>query len=393
MAWGTVTIGGVELRETVTAEQAGAQLNIRGQESHPPSTRAHVTAVHHNMRALAGLTVPVTFTDKPELSGFYRVQAADSNLAVVQNGAHMTAAWSASLDLVGGDRDVEIESRVPTIARSTTVATPPSAVFWHAPAGGATSYWTGATVPTQVTRTSADGPIVVHTGIPASVAPRWTVPIGSYLQGAARVLFDGIRRLGTFTPPLAVWEVDNGLVRLTSGPSGHISVSCWDAGAWRSSNDWRFFVNGAQVTTTPEVTVLRNDPEEVVVRLSYPTVPGRVTVDLGLRRGARFVTGVFKRHSAAVLGVARSSGEASDALTGGLRRTAADADGNRFVLGSATSSTISTTSASITGPSSTAFDFFLGHEVDEAPQAGDAFADLWAQYRGSSGERASVVLR
>ena len=40
---------------------------------------------------------------------------------------------------------------------------------------------------------------------------------------------------------------------------------------------------------------------------SYAAAANAVTVDLSLRRGARFVTGVMKRHAAGTLGVARSN--------------------------------------------------------------------------------------
>jgi hypothetical protein len=136
--------------------------------------------------------------------------------------------------------------------------------------------------------------------------------------------------------------------------------------------------------------VLRNDPEEVTVRLSYPTAPGRVTVDLGLRRGSRFVTGGIKRHASATLGVARTAAEAATVVTGGLRATSADADGNRFVMGSSKTLTTATTTAAISKASVTQLDFFLGHEVGASPAAGDAFADLLAQYLGTSGDRTRV---
>lgn len=393
MAWGTVTVGGIAFRETVVADGDPTHIKIGGQETYPAVSRSAVEATHHNIRALAGLVVPVVFTDKTELSGFYLVSDAQSRFERRQQGAFEKSDWSLALQSLGSGRDVEVESRVPTIARATTVASPPAAVFWHAPAGGVASYWTGATVPSQLTRTSADGGLPVFLGIPVGVSPRWTCPAESYQQGAARVLFDGIRRLGVLTPPLSVWEVNNGLVRVAPGSSGAVTVSCWAGGAWVSPKDYQFTVNSVALTSQPEFTVLRNTVEEVAVRLTYPSLPGRVTVDLSLRRGARFVTGVMKRHSAATLGVTRAAAEAATAQTGGLKATAADADGNRFVMGSAAAVTTTTGTASVSVAAVLVLDFFVGHEVSATPPAGDAFADLWQQYRGSSGEIARVVVR
>lgn len=392
MAWGTVTVGGVALREELTAQQTGERVKIAGQESHPPNTRAHVVAVHHNLSQLSGLVVPVTFTDKTELTGFYLVGDVESVLDKVQGGSVLTATWQATLARIGAGPDVEVESRVPTVGRLTDHAVSP--VFWHAPAVGFDSYFTGATVPSgSVARAAADGTVTVFTGIPASVAPRWTIGAEEYLVGSARLLFDGIRRVGTITPPLTVWEIHNGLVKLTSGPGGQITVSCWDAGDWRSAKSYAVTVNGAALTTTPELTILRNDPEEVTVRLTYPSAPGRVTVDLGLRRGSRFLTGVIKRHSAATLGVVRASPEGATASTGRIAASSADADGNFYVLGSAKSFTADTTNGGISKASVTRLDFFAGHALGPSPQAGDTSLDLLQQYLGSTGERVRIVRR
>lgn len=603
MAWGRIVVGGVDLREEVAARETSGDLGgltVAGQESHPPSTAAHVLAAHHNLTALVGQTVPVTFSDKPGLDGHYTVTDGDSQLVKYANGSVVACTWSLTLARVGTSRDTEVESRVPTIARTTTlpvvsagfvetrrnlhtnpsatsgtgswggyygpggdgsgtghepgagvqgpgfvrltwttapsstgggvwaavnpatpgqvyacsmwvrpsiaqqvrpyiewkdsggtvlstsagaVTTAPADVwtrvwvtgvapastasltftayadpsgttwsvgdtmdgdgalvetvpylgdyfdggttdtathvhawtgsadgsasvqgsapeFWHAPAVGAASYWTGPTVPAgSVVRASADGDVLVHLGIPEDVAPRWTVPVGGYRDGAARIEFDGILRVGTNTPPLVVWQVDNGLVRLLSGNDGQVSVACWDTGEWRSAHSFTFWTSAdSYLTDTPELTVLRNDPEEAVIRLSYPLTPGRLTVDLSLRRGSRFVAGVIKRHAAASFSVERIGEVEFTERTGGFSQSTADADGNRFVVGSSKPVTVGVTPAAGTTylwqeAPALLMDFFLGHEVGDPPQAGDRYEDLLRQYLGSTGERARVVRR
>lgn len=391
---GLVTVAGIPLRESRSAEQNATTVNIVGRQSYTHTTAAQVKAAHDNLVQLPGLVVPVVFEDKEQLTGFYRVDDVASSLDWIAQGAIQQATWRLTLSRVGGAKDVEVESRVPTVARTTTVSSPPTAVFWHAPPAGSSSYFTGPTVPTSsITRTSADGDMTVHLGIPAGFSPRWTSRAQDYLAGGARLLFDGIRRIGEHTPPLVVWQVDNGLVKIISGSSGSFTVSCWDSGDWRSAKSYKLLVNGVAQTGTPEFTVLRNAPEEVAVRLTYPASPGRLTVDLSLRRGARFVTGVIKRHSSATLRLERTAAESATAVTGGLKATSADADGNRFVMGSAVTVTTALATAAIEKASVLSLDFFVGHEVNASPQSGDAFADLWAQYRGSTGERTRVVLR
>lgn len=395
MAWGAVTIGGIVFREAMQLADGGSALSLSGQEAHPPLTKAEVRARHLNVLGLRDTTVPVVFDDKSVADGFYRVTDVKSDLFSFASGSVLTASWSLSLERLGGERDVEFESRVPTIARSTElVGQTPS--FWHAPPPDTLDYYTGSTVPSAtVTRESAEGNVIVYRGIPAGVSPRWTCPAADYVDASPRVSFDGIRHVGTDTPALAVWQVDNGIVRILGGADATFSVAAWDpeADGWASVKSYVPTVAGVALTGWPELTVLRNDPEEVTVRLSYSVLPGRATVDLGLRRGSRFVTGVIKRHSSATLGVARTAAEAASVVTGGLRATSADADGNRFAMGSSKTLTTATGTAAISKAAQTALDFFLGHEIGSSPASGDAFADLLVQYLGTSGDRTRVVRR
>ncbi|NUR06731.1 MAG: hypothetical protein HOQ45_06970 [Nocardioidaceae bacterium] len=333
------------------------------------------------------------WTDKSVADGFFVVTDASSELTNVAQGAFLTATWSMTLARLGTERDVEFESRVPTIARSTElVGQTPS--FWHAPPPATIDYYTGATVPSAtVTRTSAEGTVLVYRGIPANVAPRWTCPADGYMAGSPRVLVDGNRIAGVDTPAGSTWEINNGIVQVASGASGRVVVSAWSSGAWHSPTQYVFRASINQLTV-PTFTILRNDPEEVTVRLTYTQAPGRVTVDLGLRRGSRYVAGVIKRQSAAELGVVNDGGATMTVVTGGLKQTTADADNNRIVMGSSRTVITSTgPGASISKLSVTSFDFFLGHEVGASPAAGDAFADLLVQYLGTSGDRTRVVRR
>lgn len=400
MSWGTVTLAGMELRETFTAGEDPSGLRIAGQEAHPPKTLVHVESVHLNLAGLVAaakespsLFIPVVFSDKSALTGFYRVTDARSDLTRIHEGSHQKVDWQATLERIGNARDVEIESRVPLIPRTDALTGTQTPVYWHAPAIGATSYLTGTGSPAGfVDRPGADGIIRVHTGLPIS-APRWTVAAADYLRGGARLYVDTVRRLGRLSIPAAVWEMHNNLVRVTPAGDGNIAVSCWDNGGWRSPHVFGFFANDF-LTTTPELTILRNEPEDVTVRLTYPDVSaGRLTVDLGLRRGSRFLTGVIKRHAVAGwMAVDTKDADPVTAVVGGLRQTTADADGNRYVLGSSRNVTVDVPGTGI-GLTAARLDFFVGHEVGDPPAAGDAYADLLSQYLGSSGERVRVVRR
>lgn len=392
--WGTVTIGGVALREETEADQDGQIVTLAGQESYPPQSRASVQAAHENLTAMGGLVLPVVFGDKEELSGFYRIASARSRLLNHANGAALAATWGIVMERLGGPRDLEIESTISRIGRQTVHAVAP--VFWHAPAASALDYFTGSSVPSGlVMRDGREGIIPVYTGLPAT-NPRWTVAAEDYLTGSTRLTINGRGRVGALTPPeVEDWTVENGLVRLRGSVNGMVALDCWDAAGdeWISSRTFGFYVTVGNLSTTPELIVVRNEPEEVIVRLQFPQGSGRVTVDLGLRRGSRFVTGTLKRHAATILGVEHPAGVGITRVTGGLRQTDADASGNRFVIGSTAASTYSGSWPRVQASATTRFDFFIGHEVGASPQSGDAFADLLAQYLGSTGERSRPVKR
>lgn len=395
MAWGTINVGGLTFRETISASEASDKLTITGQEAAPPQTPTAVRATHLNVLGLPGAVVPVTFQDKTELTGYYFVASSQSDVVNHANGMVMSSSWQLDLQRLGTERDLEFESRISTVPHSTTLSGP-AAVFWHAPPAGFRDYYTGATVPSgAVTRQSADGAVTVFTGVPAGVYPRWTCPAASYMNGSARVVLDGIRRVGLDTAGYSTWEINNGLVRLTgSSTTLPYVLSVWSqtASAWVSAKNFRTMTAAAMVTTIPEFTIIRNDPEQVTIRLTYAMNPGRLTVDMSLRRGSRFVTGIVKQHSATTLGLRPETSETGTAVTGGVMH-AADANGNATVIGSSVSATVTTGTGALSKASVTSFDFFLGSQIGASPATGDAFADLLNQYLGTTGDQTRTVRR
>lgn len=393
--WGRVTIGGIPLREELSISESGDSLSIDGQESSPPSTTKHVRFSHSNILGLRGRIVPVVFTGKSERSGFYQIDNVKSTLLDFSGGAVVSATWSIDMTRIGSQRDVEFETRLPMIARVDDLPGTQAASFWHAPAASVSGYYTGSTVPAgSIVRTTDEGDLTVYTGIPATVPPRWTAPVDGYLVGSARVLLDDVRIAGDDTPPHTSWEISNGIIRVRPD-QGRLAVSMWRGLAgWSTEKKYAPSIAGASLATaTPEFTVLRNEPEEVRVRLTYPTTTGRVQVDLSLRRGARFVTGVLKRHSVANLTIGRTTAETGSAFTGGIVAASADTEGVRYVLGSSKNPTSQTTAtASLTRNSVLLLDFFLG-AVLAAPAANDAHTDLLLQYLGTLGDETRVMTR
>ncbi|WP_435279344.1 hypothetical protein [Streptomyces sp. 1222.5] len=400
--WGSIQLSRIALRETFqVAEQGGDRnLNITGQESMPPLTRLQLVGVHDNINGLeAQQPIPATFTDKPERNGYYQVTACSSTMNEWKNEV-LTADWTIALDRLGSVGEVDLQSRLTGVARVNDFAL--TGERWHAPPISHFGYYTGASNPTTMTRATADGTMTVYRNVPAGAVPRWGCDPTNYLKGRVRctdtttpatpIELEGTQR----AVPATAWALSNGLVNVTPSASASLDVQAYTGGAWRSKL-WNVSVagSGASITSWDSASLLRNDPEQVILRLTKSLSPGRATLDLSLRRGARFVEGYLQSGSAATLAAYRSTLETntSFAASGYVTATANDADGNRFAAGSARTFTAHT-NGGITKAAVTALDFWVGVVAGGGSAvSGDAALDLRNQYIACLPEATYAVRR
>lgn len=384
--WGDLTIGRIPLRETFVATEAGGDdrsLDLEGQESFPPLTRAQVIARHDGINALIpGQVLPVTFTDKSERNGYYAVKTSSATYTE-QRTELVTSDWKVSLDRVGSDAETDLQSRLTGAVRLNDFAL--TGERWHAPPIGHYGYYTGTTNATTMTRATADGTMTVYRGVPANVSPRWGCPPTSYLTGRVKVTTTGGQEVYGVDVPLAAtgWALSNGLVNVTPSASATFDVQAYTGGAYHSKL-WNVSVagSGSSVTSWDGATLLRNDPEMAILRLTKGLNPGRATLDLTLRRGSRFIEGYLQTGTAATLAAYRSTLETntSFAASGYVTATADDSDGNRFAVGSARTFTAHT-NGGVTKSAATAMDFWIGVAAGGGSAvSGDTATDLRNQY-------------
>lgn len=402
MPFGTVKVGRLTLTEgiRVASERLNAQtrdrtLRVDGQESSPPLTVAELRQRHSDVAALEERVLPVIFTDKADRNGYYRVHDTGADV-VSWSTTGQVSDWSMTLERVGTEFEVDLESRLSGPLTRTNDFTITGERI-HAPAQGAYGYTAGTTVPSTMTRTSADGTLTVYRGVPIATHPRWACPLTGYLGGRVRFIdTDGLERSGTDLPTTAGgWQLHNGLVRVSvSGTL--LDFAAWSGAAWQSKL-WDFRVGGAALGAPVSVTLLRNDPETVVIRLTWTiTGPGRVSADVTLRRGYRFAEVYIEGQTAATIRVQRSTTEAGTASTGGLTATANDAAGNRFWIASlrSTNTTVDATNGALQRTSTTVLPLAIGAVVGgSGAVSGDAAADLIKQFAGATGERVEGVRR
>lgn len=404
MGWGTITVGRLTLRETVLADDRVNALTdvrtlvIQGQESMPPLlTLAELNQRREDIMGLKDMLVPVRFTDKATLDGYYRVTDTGAGLTNWQ-GEIAWVDWNLTLELVGPANAVDLESRLTAAGRVNDHGLTASAA-WHAPAVGAYGYDTGANSPSgTVSRVGADGTVTVYLDVPTGVNPRWGASLANYGGGRARFTLDGYERTGTnVTVSGSAWSLDNSLVRITPAASATLSVDAWDTGAW-TTKTWNVSVagSGAFLGTPSAVTVLRNDYEAATLRLIWDRAPGRASLDLTLRRGSRFAEGYLQTGAANTLAVYRATAEAATAPASSAYVTATgnDAAGNRFLLASARSFTALTVQGGLQKTSTRTLDFAVGVVFNGGTAGtGDAATDLRGQYLMSMAETTAGVKR
>lgn len=395
--FGTVQVGRVTLREdrelSRSISNGKVELSLTGQESSPHRTLAQTIQRGQDILNLQDAFVPVLFEQKPELNGYYTVSGVTADQKrYVDQGVNLVP-WTMKLDLVGTDSEVDLESRTGG-AQTRANDFSGTGERWHAPAGGAIGYYVGSSVPPVVTRVGSDGPMRVYRNIAFGVHPRWACPVDSYHLGRVRFLTGGVERTGTsFAPDPADWSVDNGLVRVASVAGGGVSVDAFTGGAWHTKA-WSVVIGGTTVGMFDKVSLIRNDYECVQVRLFAGFVGSRCTVDVSILRGARFAQLYIQNSTATTIAFNRGVVEAGANAANGawLIANVADADGNKYVVGSAHTIATDVVNGGVSKVSTVNLDLFVGVQINAAP-SGDLVADLFNQYLGVPTEIVSGVTR
>jgi hypothetical protein len=405
MAWGTLQLGGLLLKEldtitdAINANTGERAVRLEGRETVPGATLADIEAKQEDIVSSLGRIFPAVFQRKTLYNGYYEVTDAGAEYEKWVEGPAQVR-WNLALAYLGPESTVDLESRLANVVRLNDFSL--TGERWHAPPIGHYSYQVGTSVPGLVARTSVDGVINVYRSIPAATNPRWGASPANYLLGRVRVLQGAIERSGvgvTLTP--TGWEVNNALVRVRPDPVGSnstLEVSAWTGAAWRTKLwDVRFAGTTALPAHIKAATVMRNDAEMCTVRLvlQMPADSSRKLLDVSLRRGSRF--GEFYAQAVAAVTMVATPDTletaADTSASGYMRATSNDANGNRFVTGSARSFTAEA-NGGISKAATTTLDFFIGVEAGgTGAVTGDQATQLRDQYIGAMAEKVGVARR
>jgi hypothetical protein len=403
----TLTIGRLVLREDdVVPENSGGDghrgLTLSGQESIPRLSASAVEKRREDILGMSGHFVPVVFSIKSYINGFYLVESTSGSVEDWGDGMKVFP-WTINLTRIGTDSEVDIESRLSgAISRQNNFSVVGERI--HAPSIGHEAYWSDATVSASVLRTSTEGVVRAYRGIGATISPRWMVSPVDYGKGRVRFLDDedNERAGNRIKCNPADWEINNGLLRVRPLlASGAIEVSAWSGSAWQPKN-WDIRAGTATLGVFDSCSIIYNEFEAVCIRLMKSLdvlhgapISGRAFVDITLRRGYRFADVYVQSEFGANLIIRRATAETGTSGTAGMVIASAnDADGNKYVIGSARTFTADIVNGGIEKASTATLDAFIGVVFGgTGAVSGDAAIDLQKQYIGAPSELVQGVQR
>lgn len=417
---GSVRLGRLTLLEGFSlSEGSDRELKLTVQASPSTMSAPQVERRQQDLLSLDRQLIPVVFTDRPSLSGFYQVLSVD--LSQESYAGFTVATASVTLARVGNSNTVDIESRLAG-ARSRTNDFSVVGDIWHAAPIGHSGYHTEWAAQNAVNRVGEDGTITVYRGIRFGANPRWSATPEVFGRGRVRYLDEfGEERSGSALPfdvevsgglfpavdlfpgadvfpdagdSTAAFTLSNGLVKVELGSVGAaLKVSTYSGGAWHAK-DWDVRVNGGSIAPLSGVDILHNTYDTVAVRLYKGFAPGRSTIDMTLRRGSRFVEIYARAFAPTILQVIGVADEAATIGAGFVSATSNDAAGNRFIVGSARSFVGNILHGGVMVGAAASLDAFIGTVVGGASAVpGDRATELHAQYIGSLVERQIGVRR
>lgn len=353
--------------------------------------------------------VPLASDDRPELDGLYQVLGVDVPLEDASPRI-LEPTWRlrrapAGRPLFVGERS---HGGVITNAHSITAG---SVTPWIAVPDAAAAFHLGSDATAATVRSGVTDLVFRAPGAQLcfDASSRYVLPEPDWYSGAAELLVGGFLTVGEQTLDAPTdWEISNGLIRVKPNASHLLTIETHNGSAWEPATPQKFDVGywtdtpfgaGAWVPTFPAsaLHVLRNSPVECAVRLVVPFAPVTdaaqvVTVDVSIRRGSRFARIVIKSGYSTRWGLTiGSSGGATADSTHGIRRSADDANGNRWFAYCAQANSRELTDRRIvlTSPA-TAASFFAGQVIDYASaSAPDDLASLKAQ--GFAGDSTEIV--
>lgn len=358
--------------------------------------------------------VPFEWPAMADLDGIYQPKS------VALTGEKMTPVngrfkWDLTLEQVPNCALPQLEHQLVGGLRTNSHAfTDADVTPWHAVPVEALDYWSGEATPTSsfdFTRSGEHGDVGIHlfgTGVSndrlahSSLRPAHWYSCGAqieigYPDATAYRVIAGRQLPGADASAVRSWRISNDLVRAYPHPTddGVLVVAFWNGTTWVEV-DWEF-EGPALIDTWQSITVIRNDPAEVKIRLSMVCLGStydlyRNQLDIRLRRGARWVECNWVADDAHLGTVQRHTPDNSNGEVGGLTEQNSAGAAKWWIQSAKTVSKTPAIGKLYLTTARTSFPFALGWQP-AGPLANDDYDAHQMQYLGELDETQMVVGR
>ncbi len=373
----SVTIGRASLDDLYDLRVRGSRVSFR-----TDIEGSDVYEMKALRQQLAGLAdnrdeevVPFTWSEDATLDGFYRVVGTSVGSSAVMLSTGFVPEVDVELEQIPGFAKPTWETTTSSVVRANvhgiTSGTAPSSVvgsFVSAPTWSVDADWmpSGFTIISRPVQSGVGGgggaylghQIILSFGPQTLTSFRVNGPAANFYDWGCQVEIEWTSGVwypvvGRDVPQDARWRISNGLVRLTSAKSGTPgTIEMWDGTGWESRNvtHWdasapTFGIGEPQTGYFGSLAILRNSHEQVTVQ----TTGYFRTTTYSVARGCHHVEYTNYSRAGSWLGIGLDSSHAAacTAITGGLRATSNDANGNRVVFGMADTFSSSTANGGI----------------------------------------------
>jgi len=340
--------------------------------------------------ASMGETVPFSYTGDDTLNGYCQIINASISMQKISFGGF---GYRVTVNQLGDENNVKFESRFSgAILDNNFGISSTSNGQWHGLPVGHYNYDAEQSFST-VTRTTDVGTQYIRYGSNLKTGSAfWSADQGDFYKGSAKVVIGNKVRTSLFVQsPITNSYITNGIIKLDFGEGAsesRFTTSIYDGSAFSTSKEYKIESGSslAEFRGWKTLSVLRNSPEQVVVRLTShynANGSGVLTADFSLRRGAHHATILLTQWTSANMKISLTTPEAGTAEVD-EKYIESDVSTTRYLLGSANTVTFDETNGGMTRTSSDKFRIMVGYVLDgSSANSFDTAANVYSQYLDS----------
>ena len=450
MPW-QIQIGRIKITSPATLSHSaggdGKSLELEGRFGGKEHTIDHIKYLRDELQSMAvmGEAVPLKYDGDSSLNGYVKVNSVNINVEKYLIGS---ISYSVSMEYVGREGDVQMESRLSGSLLENDFVTAATTEQFHAPPGNHYGYYHVSTpasyqrVARDITSSTANATTNLYLKQSDTLRDYnsvYNVDIEDYYKGACEIrMGEHMERINANSSDVVTQSVrcgkyagefnngdtvvlENGIIKLvlgTSSVTSSFNLFIWDETQYATETEWVLSegipASGQQHGDTfagwHKVQILVNRPEIAVIRCTtYKDTTDkdkRLIVDFTLRRGSHYVGVITTYYTSGTsincsLESAPATAPDTSNITNGTVKdgTTSPEDGNYWFIGSIknlnTSTSLTDNAVFTRSTSGNTFAFCLGYELTDPdtgnPESYNDVDSVFKQYLDNVNEYQKLV--